>query len=108
MSERTGRLFGVGVGPGDPELLTLKAERIIRAAHVVAYPAARHGRSNARAVVSGFLRADQIELPMIYPVTTEPIQPAGGYDAAMRVFYDASDRTDRAASRRRTRRCRPV
>ena len=36
-----GRLFGVGVGPGDPELVTVKAQRVIEAADVVAYPVAR-------------------------------------------------------------------
>jgi precorrin-2 C20-methyltransferase/precorrin-3B C17-methyltransferase len=89
----TGRLFGVGVGPGDPELLTLKAARIIGAAHVVAYHAARHGRSNARAVAASLLRADHIEVPMIYPVTAERTLPPEGYDAAMRAFYDASAAT---------------
>lgn len=93
MREASGRLFGVGVGPGDPELLTLKAARIVRAAHVVAYPAARHGRSNARAVVAAQLRPDQIELPMIYPVTTEEAMPPGGYDAALCEFYDESARS---------------
>jgi precorrin-2 C20-methyltransferase / precorrin-3B C17-methyltransferase len=86
---RSGRLFGVGVGPGDPELITLKGARIVRAADVVAYPAARHGRSNARAAVAAELRPEQIEVPMIYPVTTEAAPP-GGYEAAIRAFYDAS------------------
>ncbi len=45
-----GRLFGVGLGPGDPELVTVKAARLIAAADVIAYHAARHGRSNARAI----------------------------------------------------------
>ncbi len=85
-----GKLYGVGVGPGDPELITLKAARIVRAAHVVAYHAAQHGRSNARAVVAADLRPDQIELPMIYPVTAERSLPPEGYDAAMASFYDAS------------------
>ena len=47
-----GRLFGVGLGPGDPELVTVKAARLIGAADVVAYHAARHGRSNARAIAA--------------------------------------------------------
>jgi precorrin-2 C20-methyltransferase / precorrin-3B C17-methyltransferase len=42
------RLIGVGVGPGDPELVTVKAARLIGAADVVAFHAARHGRSVAR------------------------------------------------------------
>ena len=86
----TGRLFGVGVGPGDPELLTLKAARIIGAVDVIAYHAARHGRSNARAVVASLLRAEQIDVPLIYPVTAERALPPEGYDAAMLAFYDGS------------------
>jgi precorrin-2 C20-methyltransferase/precorrin-3B C17-methyltransferase len=85
-----GKLYGVGVGPGDPELITLKAARIVRAAHVVAYHAAQHGRSNARAVVAAELRPDQIELPMIYPVTAERSLPSQGYDVAIAAFYDGS------------------
>jgi precorrin-2 C20-methyltransferase/precorrin-3B C17-methyltransferase len=91
-SVQTGRLFGVGVGSGDPELITLRGARIVRAADVVAYPAARHGRSNARAAVAAELRPEQIEVPLIYPVTTES-PPPGGYDAALRAFYDASAET---------------
>ncbi len=90
MSARIGRLAGVGVGPGDPELLTLRALRLVRAADVVAYHAARHGRSNARAVVASELRSEQIELPLIYPITTEREGPPEGYEAAMRTFYDGS------------------
>jgi precorrin-2 C20-methyltransferase / precorrin-3B C17-methyltransferase len=83
-----GRLFGVGVGPGDPELLTLKALRIVRAAHVVTYPAARHGHSNARAVVAAKLRTEQLELPLIYPITTETSERDDSYEEALRAFYD--------------------
>jgi precorrin-2 C20-methyltransferase/precorrin-3B C17-methyltransferase len=85
-----GQLFGVGVGPGDPELMTLKARRIIAAADVVAYPVARHGRSVARAIAAPYLRADQVELAMGYPVTTEQTDHPGGYEAALREFYDAA------------------
>jgi precorrin-2 C20-methyltransferase/precorrin-3B C17-methyltransferase len=83
-----GRLFGVGVGPGDPELVTLKAQRIIAAADVVAYPVARHGRSVARRIAAPYLRGDQIEVALGYPVTTEQTDHPGGYDAALREFYD--------------------
>jgi precorrin-2 C20-methyltransferase/precorrin-3B C17-methyltransferase len=83
-----GRLYGVGVGPGDPELVTLKAQRIIAAADVVAYPVARHGRSVARRIAAPYLRADQIEVALGYPVTTEQTDHPGGYEAALREFYD--------------------
>ena len=81
-------LYGIGVGPGDPELVTLKARRLIEAAVVIAYPMARHGRSIARAIAAPYLRSDQIELAMIYPVTTEESDHPGGYEAALSQFYD--------------------
>ncbi|WP_229069518.1 precorrin-2 C(20)-methyltransferase [Actinoplanes sp. DH11] len=84
---RPGRLYGVGLGPGDPELVTVKAARLIEAADVVAYHAARHGRSNARAIAAGYLRAGQIEEPLIYPVTTEGTDHPGGYQGAIDEFY---------------------
>ena len=83
----TGRLYGVGVGPGDPELITLKAARLIERADVVAYHAARHGRSNARAIAAGLLRDGQIEEQLIYPVTTETTDHPGGYQGAIDEFY---------------------
>ncbi|MDX6718345.1 MAG: precorrin-2 C20-methyltransferase / precorrin-3B C17-methyltransferase [Solirubrobacteraceae bacterium] len=86
----SGRLFGVGVGPGDPELLTIKARRVIEAADVVAYPNARHGRSVARRIAAPYLRADVLEVALTYPVTTEVTDHPGGYDAALLEFYDAA------------------
>jgi precorrin-2 C20-methyltransferase / precorrin-3B C17-methyltransferase len=82
-----GRLFGVGVGPGDPELVTVKAARLIGAAEVVAYHAARHGRSNARAIAEAYMRPGQIEEALIYPVTTEETDHPGGYQGAIDEFY---------------------
>ncbi|MER9154246.1 SAM-dependent methyltransferase, partial [Mesorhizobium sp. M0778] len=64
-----GRLVGVGTGPGDPELLTLKAVRALAEADVVAHFAKRGNNSNARAIVGAHFRADLIELPLLYPVT---------------------------------------
>lgn len=85
-----GRLYGVGLGPGDPELVTVKAARLIAAADVIAYHAARHGRSNARAIAERYLRGDQVEEPLIYPVTTETTDHPGGYQGAIDEFYAAS------------------
>jgi precorrin-2 C20-methyltransferase/precorrin-3B C17-methyltransferase len=85
---RRGKLFGVGVGPGDPELVTLKARRVIEAASVIAYPGAKHGRSVARAVAEPYLRSEQIELPLTFPVTTGESTHPGGYEAELAAFYD--------------------
>jgi precorrin-2 C20-methyltransferase/precorrin-3B C17-methyltransferase len=86
----TGRLVGVGVGPGDPELVTIKAQRAIAAAHVVAFPAKRRGSSIARHAAGPWLVPGQEELALIYPVTTGATDHPDGYDGALRDFYDAS------------------
>ena len=88
--ERTGRLFGVGVGPGDPELVTIKARRVIESSAVIAYPVARHGRSVARRIAAPYLRESQAEVALRYPVTTEETDHPGGYEGALRDFYEAS------------------
>ena len=85
-----GRLFGVGVGPGDPELLTHKAARAIADADVIAYPSARHGKSVARRIAAPYLREDHVEVLLRFPVTTELTTHPGGYDAALHEFYDAA------------------
>jgi precorrin-2 C20-methyltransferase/precorrin-3B C17-methyltransferase len=85
-----GTLYGVGLGPGDPELITIKAARLIGAAPVIAYHSARHGRSIARGVASPYLRAGQIEEPLIYPLTVETTDHPGGYSGALADFYRAS------------------
>lgn len=87
---RPGRLFGVGLGPGDPELVTLKARRVIAAADVVAWLRARRGPGVARSIAASFLRPGQVEVALTYPVTTEPTEPPGGYEEALRRFYDAA------------------
>jgi precorrin-2 C20-methyltransferase/precorrin-3B C17-methyltransferase len=84
----TGRLYGVGLGPGDPELVTVKAARLIGAADVVAFHAARHGRSVARALAEPYLRDGQIEELLVYPVTTEETDHPGGYQGAIDEFYE--------------------
>ncbi len=82
-----GTLWGVGLGPGDPELVTVKAARVIGEADVVAYHSARHGRSIARGIAERYLRPGQIEEHLIYPVTTEVTDHPGGYAGALEDFY---------------------
>lgn len=81
MQQASGRLYGIGVGPGDPELLTLKAYRILTTVPVIAYPTQDNGKSVARAIVADFLNPDQIEIPFALPFRVEQsAQPA--YDRA--------------------------
>lgn len=88
MSEqKNGRLYGVGLGPGDPALMTVRAVQVIAQADVVAYHSARHGRSIARSIAAEHLRPDHIEEALVYPVTTETTDHPGGYRGALDDFY---------------------
>jgi precorrin-2/cobalt-factor-2 C20-methyltransferase len=88
MSE--GRLIGIGLGPGDPELLTVKAARLLRETPIVAYFAKAGRRGNARTIADHWLTPKQEELPLYYPVTTELMFTTSEYRAALRAFYEAS------------------
>src|SRR3954453_24036161 len=92
----SGTLWGVGLGPGDPELVPVKAARVIAEADVVAYHSARHGRSIARSIAEPYLRPGQIEEHLVYPVTTETSDHPGGYAGAIDDFYRQS--ADRIAA----------
>ncbi len=85
-----GKLLGVGVGPGDPELMTLKAARTLGEADVIAHFAKAGNASHSRAIASQYLRADALELPLLYPVTTEMPACSAGYRDTIREFYDVS------------------
>lgn len=81
MTKTTGKLYGLGIGPGDPELITLKAYRILQSVPVIAYPAMENGKVLARAIVADYLRPEQIEIPMPLPFSpTRSSQPY--YDIA--------------------------
>ncbi|MFY9761740.1 MAG: precorrin-2 C(20)-methyltransferase [Xanthobacteraceae bacterium] len=82
------KLIGVGVGPGDPELLTLKAMRALGAADVIAHFAKAGNPSHSRAIAAHHLRAGVAELPLYYPVTTELPACSDGYRDAISDFYD--------------------
>lgn len=89
----TGKLWGVGLGPGDPELVTVKAARIITEADVIAFHSARHGRSISRGIAAPYMRPGQLEEHLVYPVTTETTDHPGGYQGAIDEFYaEAAER----------------
>ena len=84
------RLIGVGVGPGDPELVTFKAMRALGEADVIAYFAKAGNESHSRAIVAPHLRAGTTELPLLYPITTELPSCSKGYRDALCGFYDGA------------------
>jgi precorrin-2 C20-methyltransferase/precorrin-3B C17-methyltransferase len=83
-----GRFAGVGVGPGDPELITRKAARLIAAADVVAYHAGVGKESNARRIAAELIPDGVIEEVLHYPVTTGATDHPGGYAGALADFYE--------------------
>ena len=78
----SGTVWGLGVGPGDPELITLKALRLLRAAAVVAYPAPEDGDSFARAIVAPHLPGGQEEIAIRMPIGDAQFPKAEIYDRA--------------------------
>jgi precorrin-2/cobalt-factor-2 C20-methyltransferase len=84
----SGKLIGVGVGPGDPELITLKALRNLQAADVVAHFSKAGNASHARTIIATHLRPDVQELPLLYPVTTEAATNTTDYQSAIGHFFD--------------------
>src|SRR5262249_22914249 len=87
---QAGRLIGVGVGPGDPELMTLKAVPVLGQADVVVHFAKTGNRGNGRTIAASHLKPGVEELPLIYPVTTEIPKCQLAYRDWIRDFFDAA------------------
>ena len=85
-----GKLYGVGTGPGDPELMTLKAVRALREADVVAYFCKKGSTGNGRGIAAAHIRPDAVELPLTYPVTIEKHRKSEDYGAEIAAFFDRS------------------
>ena len=85
-----GTIYGVGLGPGDPELMSVRADRLVRNARHVAFfrKAGRPGQ--ARSIVTWMLAPDAQEWPMEYPVTTEIPLTDPRYNAILSEFYETS------------------
>jgi precorrin-2/cobalt-factor-2 C20-methyltransferase len=84
-----GRIICCGLGPGHPDLMSVRADREVRAATQVAYFRKKGRPGQARAIVEGMLSADVREYPMEYPVTTELAVDSPEYTRLLADFYDA-------------------
>ncbi len=83
----TGRVYGLGLGPGDPDLMTVRAHRLLRAAKHVAYFRKAGRKGQARRLVEGMIPEDAVEHPMEYPVTTEIPLTDPRYNEVLSRFY---------------------
>lgn len=82
-----GKVICAGLGPGDPDLMSVKADRVIRGARHIAYFRKKGCAGQARTIVNGMLRADVTEYAMEYPVTTEVHFESPEYRSLMIDFY---------------------
>jgi precorrin-2/cobalt-factor-2 C20-methyltransferase len=85
---RAGKLYGVGVGPGDIELLTLKAARLLSEVKIIAYPAANGGESLARRIVAPLIPENAREMPIPIPMEEAREAARSAYDAASECISD--------------------
>ncbi|HUF87567.1 MAG TPA: precorrin-2 C(20)-methyltransferase [Thermohalobaculum sp.] len=91
----TGTLYGIGVGPGDPELMTLRAYRLIGAARVIAYPAPDSGKSLARRIAAAAIPEGAEEIPMVVPMRPDRFEAQEVYaEAAERIAAHLAAGTD--------------
>jgi precorrin-2/cobalt-factor-2 C20-methyltransferase len=86
-----GTFHGLGLGPGDPELITLKAWRLISSVEVIAWPVGPSGRARAREIVSPLLPEDVVTLPLPIPFGDKGPALDAAYDAAARRIADHLD-----------------
>jgi len=84
----TGTLYGVGMGPGDPDYLTLKALRVLERAPVLVHFCKKGRRGNARTIADAVVRDPAREFPLVYPYTTELPPEHVEYVSSLAAFYD--------------------
>ena len=85
-----GTFHGVGLGPGDPDLVTVKAVKLIESAALVTYFAKAGRRGNARTIVDKWVPEGKPELPLYYPMTTETHFGEELYIRTLGAFYEES------------------
>ena len=84
----TGKIYGVGLGPGNPDLMSVRANRLLRNARHVAFFRKPGSSGQARKIVDGIIPGDAVEFPMEYPVTTEIPVTDPRYNQLLAAFYE--------------------
>ena len=88
----SGILYGVGLGPGDPDLITVKSSRLISQAQVIAYPSLAGGESFARSIAADLISPDAEEIVMDVPMTVERAPAQAAYDIGAKNIAAVLDR----------------
>jgi precorrin-2/cobalt-factor-2 C20-methyltransferase len=83
-----GKVICVGLGPGSPELMSVRSDRLIRNARHIAYFRKKGRKGQARQIVEGMIGADATEYPMEYPVTVEIPVTDPEYNRLLAELYD--------------------
>lgn len=89
-NQSLGTLYGVGLGPGDPELMTLKALRVLKATKNIAYFSKGGKTGHARAIMAEHITENHNEMPLVYPVTTEYPVTDARYTTLIGDFYEST------------------
>lgn len=89
-ANKSGTLYGVGLGPGDPDLVTIKAARVLQTAAVFAHFRKKGRSGHARTIAEAHLNGAATEAAFEYPVTTEIDFRDDAYVNAIRDFYAES------------------
>ena len=85
-----GQLYVIGVGPGDPELVTVKAVKYIEKADIIAFPTAKGASGNAKSTIEPYITKDHQLMSLTYPVTAGPVADSETYLPLMKNFYDST------------------
>ena len=85
--KKMGKIYGVGVGPGAVDLLSVRADRLVREARYIAFFRKAGRAGHARQIASTLLSKDVIELAMEYPITTEIPLSDQRYSEVLSEFY---------------------
>jgi precorrin-2/cobalt-factor-2 C20-methyltransferase len=92
-----GKLFGLGLGPGDPELVTVKAVRILKSVSAVAFPILEGKESFARSIAAQYIPEEIDQISIVVPMTQDRLPAQKAYDEAAHQISKVLDRGEDVA-----------